>query len=67
MTAHIIQFEPHKINAGNGARDALIAIAETLPGTIDHPDDAARWTDWVLAELWDRGFKVVPLTADNLS
>lgn len=44
---------------GNGAREALIEVALDLPNTSD--EDAAVWTDWILAELWMRGFKVVPL------
>lgn len=46
---------------GNGAREGLIAIAETLPTTLERPGDAERWADWVLIELWSRGFKVVPI------
>jgi hypothetical protein len=48
-------------NPGNGAREALIAIAETLPSTLESPNDALCWSDWLLCELWDRGFKIVPL------
>ena len=51
---------------GRTARDALIALAQTLPSTIDKhpalfPDDAACWADWILTNLWIRGFKAVPL------
>lgn len=68
MTAEIItlpvvrverQTEPP--NPGNGAREALIEIAETLPTTLDRPGAALCWSDWLLAELWARGFKVVPV------
>ena len=44
---------------GNGAREALIDIAVGLPNTS--ADDAARWTDWLLTELWMRGFVVEPI------
>jgi hypothetical protein len=46
---------------GRTARDALIALAETLPSTIDNPDNVSRWADWILTNLWIRGFKAVPL------
>lgn len=40
-------------SAGNGAREALIAI-----GDMQFDCD---WADWLLAELYVRGFKVVPI------
>ena len=46
-------------NRGNGAREALIDVGELLPNTST--EDAARWADWLLAEFWARGFKVVPV------
>jgi hypothetical protein len=58
MTAEIVHLTP-LVSHGNGARQALIAIAESLPCTDEMA--ANSWTDWLLAELWDRGFKVVPL------
>lgn len=73
MTADIINLadlrpaDPHIRNPlaadahGRTARDALIALAETLPSTIDNPTDAACWADWILTNLWIRGFKAVPL------
>ena len=48
-------------NPGNGAREALNDIAGTLPSTLKDSDDALCWADWVLIELYARGFKVVPL------
>jgi len=50
---------------GNRAREAFVDIANTLPGTIDRPGDAERWSDWLLAELWARGFKVVPTEVND--
>ena len=47
------------------ARCALIDLAETLPDTIGNPDDAAIWADWILTNLWIRGFKAVPLEASD--
>lgn len=47
-------------NSGNGAREALIELALTLPNETER-NDAAAWSDWILAELWMRGFKVVPV------
>ena len=46
---------------GNGAREALIDIAWMLPSTLKDPSDALCWADWILAELWARGYKVVPI------
>lgn len=57
----IIDFPaPRDRRSGNGAREALIAVALTLPNeTTQH--EAEMWADWVLAELWASGFKAVPL------
>jgi hypothetical protein len=44
---------------GNGAREAVIDIGVELPSTTEA--DSALWADWLLAELWLRGFKVVPV------
>lgn len=49
---------PHK-HVGNGAREALTDVAADLPYTDQ--EAAEKWADWVLAELWVRGFKAVPL------
>lgn len=49
---------------GHTARDALMAFGETLPG-IDNLHDAACWADWILTNLWIRGFKAVPLEASD--
>lgn len=61
MSAQIIDLRP----AGavtvkcNGARDALLDIALNFKNTSD--DDASKWCDFILAEMWMRGFKVVEL------
>lgn len=70
MTAEIINLPVIRIersnddeppNPGNGAREALNDIAGTLPSTLKDSSDALCWADWILAELWVRGFKIVPL------
>jgi hypothetical protein len=55
MTAEIVAFPVKTAPTGNGAREALIAIEVTPNAT------GLTWSDWLLAELWLRGFKVVPL------
>ena len=44
---------------GNGAREALTEI-ETADKT-----PTLCWADWLLAELYARGFKVVPVEASD--
>lgn len=64
MTAEIISLADRRpgeaSSAGNGAREALI---EVMSG--DMPERLGKWdeadTDWILAMLWYRGFKIVPL------
>jgi hypothetical protein len=43
--------------AGNGAREALIAVAQSLPNDTGQ-NDAEKWADWILLELAERGFLV---------
>lgn len=45
---------------GNGAREAVIDIALHLPADA-RLEEAAAWSDWLLSELWSRGFKVMPV------
>jgi hypothetical protein len=59
MSAEIIQIGDRR-DPGNGAREALIDLAMTLPNDTGR-NDAAAWSDWILMELWDRGYKVVRL------
>jgi hypothetical protein len=61
VTADIIDLPRRDVarNPGNGAREALIELALTFKNT--GRDDAERWTDYILAELWARGFKAVPV------
>lgn len=54
-----IEHDPDSPNLGNGARSALIEVALSLPNTDG--TGAASWSDWLLAELWTRGFMIVPL------
>lgn len=63
MSAEIIDLPVVRIerSIGNGAREALISLALTFNNT--EQDDAERWTDYILAELWARGFKVVPVSS----
>jgi hypothetical protein len=60
MTADIIilQVERVRQNRCFGARENLIDVALNLPNGTQ---DAETWTDCILAELWTRGFKVVPV------
>jgi hypothetical protein len=52
MTADIVQF-PHS----NGAREALIKIiAASING-----EEPAQIVDWILGQLYEAGFIVVPL------
>jgi len=39
------------------ARNALIEVALDLPNTTG--EEAEMWSDWIIAELASRGFKVV--------
>lgn len=60
MSAEIIDLPVVRIERSpSSAREALIEVGVLLPDTSE--DEAARWADWLLAEFWARGFKVVPL------
>ena len=61
MSAEIIDLPVARVerSRGNGAREALIEIAMGLDNTDEQA--AAAWSDWLFAELWMCGFKVVPL------
>ena len=63
MTAEIIDLPVVRVehNRGNGARAALIDVALVLPPDGTALREAEMWADWLLAELWARGFKVVPV------
>lgn len=58
MTADIIQ---PTCNKGNGAREALTEVETASNDTASHDNGSLCWADWVLMELWRRGYKVVPL------
>lgn len=59
--ADVIAFPTRPAQDGNGAREALIALALTLPSTVDREGAAESWADWILVELWMRDFKIVPV------
>lgn len=61
MSAEIIDLPIVRIerNPGNGAREALIEIGQNCPFHVQN-EIAMHWADDLLAELWARGFKVVP-------
>lgn len=61
MSAKIVDLRPAGAVAvkGNGAREALLDIALNFKNTND--DDASKWCDFILAEMWMRGFKVVEI------
>jgi hypothetical protein len=63
MSADIIDLAVVRIerDTANGAREALIEVGELLRSASTSPELTAIWTDWLLAELWSRGFKIVPL------
>lgn len=44
---------------GNGAREAMIEHILEVEGVTQQ--DAEAWADYTLADLWVRGFKVVPV------
>jgi hypothetical protein len=56
MTAEVIAFP---VRAGNGAREVMIAHILECPNVSQA--DAEAWADFTLADLWERGFKIVPL------
>ena len=49
----------HNKFPGNGAREAMIEHILEVEGTTQ--EDAQAWADYTLADLWVRGFKVVPV------
>lgn len=60
MSAEIIDLAEHRpVSSGNGAREALIDMALTLP-TDTNDREMEMWSDWILVQLWLRGYKVVP-------
>jgi hypothetical protein len=63
MTAEIVVLPVVRVEraAGFTARDALIEVALTFENTGQA--DAERWSDYILAELFSRGFKAVPVSA----
>lgn len=48
---------------GNGAREALVEVASGRCPICGDKGTGGTWADWILAELWVRGYKVVPLSA----
>lgn len=44
----------------SAAREALIDIAKALPPETNQ-NDAEKWSDWLLIELYVRGFAVTPI------
>lgn len=68
MSAEIVDLAAHRSGdpavaaprVGNGGRAVVIEIALTLPAAATL-GEAEMWADWLLMELWSRGFKVVPL------
>jgi hypothetical protein len=63
MIGEIIDLQAVRIerNTANGAREALFEVGELLRNANAPAELTAIWTDWLLAELWARGFKVVPV------
>jgi hypothetical protein len=53
-----LQFPTPHFERGNGAREALIAHIRDIC-TADK--EAEDWADYMLANLWAQGFKIVPV------
>jgi hypothetical protein len=66
MSAEIIKLPVVRIerSESNGACEALIEIAKRCPFHIEE-EIATHWADDILMELWQRGFKVVPLNSTD--
>lgn len=56
----VIELADYRAPAGNGAREALIEILMERGFDLAQKSDE-EGCDIVLAELWMRGFKVIPL------
>jgi hypothetical protein len=66
MSAEIIHFTAKsERDKGNGAREAMIEHILECPNVSQ--SDAEAWADFTLADLWLRGFKVVPLETEGQS
>lgn len=65
MSATIIVLPVVRVerSEGNGAREAMIEIAESLRETDTRA--ASIWTDWLLMELAARGFMVAPINSTD--
>jgi hypothetical protein len=66
MSAEIIKLPVVRIerSESNGAHEALIEIGRNCPFHVEE-EVAAHWADDILMELWQRGFKVVPLNSTD--
>jgi hypothetical protein len=62
MSADIIDLNA-KRHPGNGAREALISIVSDRFST-EGQRFAESWAEYVMMELWTRGFKIVPIGED---
>jgi predicted ABC-class ATPase len=61
--AEIVDIAAHRAppRPGNGAREAVISIAEQIQAETGRQFNCPDCADFFLALLWYRGFKVVPL------
>jgi hypothetical protein len=61
VSADIIPFPGRtcEIRESNGAREAMIEHMSELSDCAR--EDSERWADYTLADLWMRGFKLVPI------
>jgi len=48
-----------------GAREALIEVVQEFSSETEEREDATIAADWLLAQLWSRGYKVVALEASD--
>jgi hypothetical protein len=69
MTSEIIEFAKQGAppeEPGNGAREALLRVfLDNSDIWIMEDETPDNLVDFMLAELWMRGFKVVPLEPDD--
>jgi hypothetical protein len=67
MSADIVDLSIRrtKPRTGNGSREAMIGIIAKAPARCLGDWDAPACTDWILAQLWNEGFRIVPRNRDE--
>lgn len=66
MTDNVVSLESRRPK-GNGAREALIEYYTEHYDETETPDpqQIAEWVDQLLATMWHKGFKIVPLGPED--